>query len=176
VRWWGRKLAGEWQDPKGDVLVVLGGAASQDGILAAGSYWRSAYAVRAYREDGFKRVVLSGHGNPDPIAPTMGNYLRGHNIPPEAITIEDRSRNTRENALRTREVLQGVTGTVVLLTSDYHMFRAYRVFRKAGLEVRPRPIPDVTKRSMGWKGRWPAFLDLAEETVKIGYYYARGWI
>jgi hypothetical protein len=32
------------------------------------------------------------------------------------------------------------------------------------------------KRASTWKGRWPAFLDLISESVKIVYYYARGWI
>ena len=64
----------------------------------------------------------------------------------------------------------------MLLTSDYHMFRAHRAFKKAGLEVLPKPFPDARKRASEWTGRWPAFLDLVEETLKIGYYYARGWI
>ena len=66
------------------------------------------------------------------------------------------------------------------LTSDFHMFRAWRDIPKVGLKwglsVRPRPVPDVLKRTSSWKGHWPAFLDLTAETVKIAYYYARGWI
>jgi hypothetical protein len=50
------------------------------------------------------------------------------------------------------------------------------VFRRAGIDVLPRPIPDVVKRGTTWYGRWPAFLDLLEETAKIGYYYVRGWM
>ena len=64
----------------------------------------------------------------------------------------------------------------VLLTSDYHMYRAHRVFAKQGIQVEPRPIPDVLKRGAGWRGRWPAFLDLLTESAKILYYRARGWI
>jgi hypothetical protein len=56
------------------------------------------------------------------------------------------------------------------------MFRAYRAFRKLGLEVAPRPIPDARKRAARYRGRWPAFLDLLEETAKISYYYTHGWI
>jgi hypothetical protein len=44
---------------------------------------------------------------------------------------------------------------------------------KSGATVLPRPIPDVLKRASTWKGQWPAFLDLASETVKIACYYAR---
>jgi hypothetical protein len=56
------------------------------------------------------------------------------------------------------------------------MFRATRVFRKAGIDIAPRPIPDAAKRMESWKDRWPVFLVLGLETVKVGYYFARGWI
>jgi uncharacterized SAM-binding protein YcdF (DUF218 family) len=56
------------------------------------------------------------------------------------------------------------------------MFRAQRAFQKAGLRVTPHPIPDVLKQSAEWRGRWPAFLELWVETLKIGYYWARGWL
>jgi uncharacterized SAM-binding protein YcdF (DUF218 family) len=84
--------------------------------------------------------------------------------------------STHENALRVAELLARVPGRKILLTSDYHMFRAYRAFKKSGLDVLPRPFPDVRKRADGWTGRWPAFLDLILETTKIGYYRVRGWI
>ena len=63
----------------------------------------------------------------------------------------------------------------MLLTSDYHMFRARRAFRKAGLEVEPRPFPDADKRLNNWRARWQVVLDLGVETVKIVYYRVRGW-
>jgi len=44
------------------------------------------------------------------------------------------------------------------------------------MEVTPRPIPDAGKRAHSWNLRWQAFQDLLLETVKIVYYYARGWI
>jgi uncharacterized SAM-binding protein YcdF (DUF218 family) len=94
----------------------------------------------------------------------------------EAIRVERRSTSTRENALFTRELLGDAPGRKVLLTSDYHMFRAHRVFRKAGLEVLPRPLPDAIKRSSGWRGRWAVFVEEVEETGKILYYAARGWM
>jgi len=106
----------------------------------------------------------------------MRDFLECRGVPRTAIEIEARSRGTHENALYVAELLAGVSGRKVLLTSDYHMFRAHRAFKKAGLAVLPRPFPDARKRASNWTGRWPAFLDLVEETLKIGYYYARGWI
>jgi uncharacterized SAM-binding protein YcdF (DUF218 family) len=177
VPWWAKALAGPWEDPKGEVLIVLGGSILEDGIMGESSYWRAVYAVLAWREGGFRQVVLSGGGSEGmAIVEPMRTFLESHGIPRRAIQLETQSKSTRENALYTNALLAGLPGRKVLLTSDYHMFRAHRAFTKAGLDVLPRPYPDAGKRAVRWSGRWPAFLDLVGETVKIGYYYARGWI
>jgi len=62
------------------------------------------------------------------------------------------------------------------MTSDYHMFRASRTFGKLGVDLSPRPMPDALKRAESLRARWSAFLDLVQETVKIIYYWVRGWI
>ena len=177
VSWWATALAGPWEDPRGDVLIVLGGSILENGVMGESSYWRGVYAVLTWREGGFRQVVLSGGGSEGPaIVEPMRDFLECNGVPREAIRLETQSKSTRENALYTKALLAGVPGRKVLLTSDYHMFRAHRAFRKAGLDVLPRPYPDARKRASRWSGRWPAFLDLVMETVKIGYYYARGWI
>ncbi len=177
VSWWAGVLAGPWEDPNGDILIVLGGSLLGDGVMGPSSYWRSTYAVRAWGERSFYRVVVSGGGPAGTsIAEPMRDFLECRGVPRTAIEIEAQSRSTHENALYVAELLAGVSGRKVLLTSDYHMFRAHRAFKKAGLEVLPRPFPDARKRASNWSGRWPAFLDLVEETIRIVYYYARGWI
>ncbi len=175
--WWAEKLAGGWNNPKGDVLIVLGGAqGSSDGIIGYDSYLRSVYAVRAYREQGYPTIVLSGGGSPVTVASAMRDFMQAQGVPASVLRIEERALSTRQNAQYTAEMLRGVPGRKALLTSDYHMYRALRTFRKAGLDVVPRPIPDAFKRAGSLRGRWSAFLDLAGETVKILYYSARGWI
>jgi uncharacterized SAM-binding protein YcdF (DUF218 family) len=106
----------------------------------------------------------------------MRDFLVYHGVPSDAIQIESRSESTRENALFVRELLSGMSGTRVLLTSDYHMFRATRAFRQAGVAIEPRPFPDAIKRSQRLAGRMPAFINEAMESTKIVYYFARGWI
>jgi len=176
VYWWASVLSGPWEDPNGDVLIVLGGSLLDKGLMGQSSYWRSVYALRAWRQGSFQRIVISGGPADYSTAAPMSDFLEAHGVPREAIQVEAQSRSTHENAVRVAELLTGVSGRKVLLTSDYHMFRAYHAFRKAGLDVLPRPFPDVRKRAAGWTGRWPAFLELVLETVKIGYYRARGWI
>jgi uncharacterized SAM-binding protein YcdF (DUF218 family) len=175
--WWATWLAGPWNGPTGDVLIVLGGSVLEDGTIGGSTYWRAVYAVRAWREGGFKAIVLSGGGPPGgSAAEAMQEFLVAEGIPRESIWVETRSQSTRENALLTRPLLDRMPGRKVLLTSDFHMYRAQRAFKKAGLDVLPRPFPDVRKRAQSPLGRWEAFLDLANETAKIAYYYLRGWI
>jgi len=175
--WWATALAGPWEDPSGDVLIVLGGSTLDYGMIGGSSYWRSVYAVQAWKEGGFHEVVLTGGGSGNhSVGEAMRDFLMCQGVPRETIRLETRANNTRENALFTMQLLAGASGRKVLLTSDYHMFRAYRAFRKVGLDVLPRPYPDVRKRASRRVGRWPAFLDLVLETFKISYYFSRGWI
>jgi uncharacterized SAM-binding protein YcdF (DUF218 family) len=175
--WWIQRLAGPWNDPKGDVLVVLGSDAVRD-IIGGSSYWRSVYAVRAWREGGFREVLVSGGsmGGEVPAAERMRDFMVSQGIPASAVRVEGESHSTRENALKSKAPLETLPGRKVLLTSDYHMYRAYRVFRKAGIDIQPRPLPDAAKQIGSWGNRWPVFLGLCVETGKIGYYFARGWI
>lgn len=172
VNWYASVLAGPWNDPPGDVLILLGASTEGHGYIARDSYLRSVYAVLAWRSGGFRKVVICGRQP----APSMRDYLLYAGIPASAIVLEDQSGSTRENALFAARLLQGESGRLVLLTSDYHMFRATRVFRNAGLAIQPRPIPDARKRAVAYTQRWSAFLDLVQETVKIAYYTAQGWL
>jgi uncharacterized SAM-binding protein YcdF (DUF218 family) len=178
VPWWARKLGGPMDDPTGEVLIVLSGSAVEDGVIGESSYWRSVYAVRAYRKTPFAKVIVSG-GGPYHVGAAMRDFLVSQGVPQDRVILEDRSASTRENARYTKELLSGMvggTGRPVLLTSDYHMFRAERVFRKTGLDVAPRPFPDAIKRSGSLMERWPVFFGLCEEALKSAYYWARGWI
>jgi uncharacterized SAM-binding protein YcdF (DUF218 family) len=156
---------------------MLGASGAQDGIIPYDTYVRCEYAIRTYREGWVKRIVVSGGGGSSaPVASAMRDYLVAHGIPSSIIIPETNSDSTRENALFLKSVLQSLPGTSVLLTSDYHVYRASRVFRKAGIPIQTRPLPDALKRSSSLLGRWPTFLVLSEETLKIGYYRVRNWI
>ena len=159
-------------------MIVLSGAPSEGGVIAESTYWRSAYAVLFYRQCGVQKIILTGgnRAGGTPVADSMANFLKSQGIPQERFVLETRSTSTRENALYTTPLLVHGASPPVLLTSDFHMLRARRAFEKAGIAVQPRPIPDALKRATTWQGRWPAFLDLISETIKIVYYYAHGWI
>ncbi len=171
-------LAGNWTDSDGDILILLSAEVNPDGIIGPTSYWRSVYAVRAWRSGHFKKIVVSGGvmGTPMSLASALGEFLVGNGVPREAIILEERSTSTHENAVFTAELIGNMPGRKVLMTSDQHMFRASRAFRQAGLEIVPRPIPDVMKRSSGILARSSLFVGLVLETVKICYYEAERWI
>ena len=175
--WWANYLAGPWNDPAGEVLVVLGGETLED-FIGLTSYWRSVYAVRVWKQGGVRTVVVCGgsDGSQPSVAAQMREFMVSQGIPAAAIQVETESRSTHENAVKSKPLLDQLGGKKVLLTSDYHMFRAYRAFRKAGIDVQPRPFPDALKQTTSLANRWPTFLGLCTETTKIAYYFVRGWI
>ena len=174
VGWWTGLLAGPWNDPSGETLVVFGNEMQPDGVIGVVSYWRTVYAVRAWREGTFQRMVLCGGPASHPIAEAMRQFVVSQGVDPNRVLVDTESTSTRENALMARRLVGNAN--VVLLTSDYHMFRAIRAARKAGLSATPRPVPDMSKLAASWETRWSAFLGLAGESAKIAYYWARGWI
>ena len=172
-RWYAVRLAGPWNDPHGATLIVLGADTLDGQMLGIGSYWRSVYAVLTWREGGFGHLILSGDASTT--AP-MRDFITAQGIPASAIVMEQRSRSTRENALFTVPLARQFPAPYVLLTSDYHMWRAHRAFEKAGLTVRPRPFSEALTRMNQWTARWSVFIELLVESAKIAYYWARGWI
>lgn len=171
VSWWARAYSGSVDLPKGDVLIVLSAAVDDKGLISFSSYWRSRYALLAWQTGGFQKIVVSGGEGPGIL-----NFLIAEGIPRQAVVAEWQSNSTRENGIDTAHLIEGMPGKKVLLTSDFHMYRAIRVFRKLGMEVAPMPVPDVLKSSQNWNGRFPAFQTMVVESTKIIYYRLHGWI
>lgn len=70
----------------------------------------------------------------------MATILETLGVPAGAIVLESRSRNTRENAVATRELLapRGVR-RILLVTSALHMPRAVALFERQGFDVIAAP-------------------------------------
>lgn len=170
-RWWAHAYAGSMAQPKGDVLILLSAANEDHGFISYSSYWRARYALLAWQNGGYKTIVISGEASP-----SIRDFLVAEGIPASAILMDPQSTTTRENAIDSARLLQGVPGTRVLLTSDFHMYRAKRLFRREGVDVIPYPAPDVMKLSEHWNGRISGFQTMMVETAKIVYYRLRGWM
>lgn len=181
VFWWATALAGPWNDPQGDVLIVLTGSGLEDGTLGMSSYWRAVYVLLFYRNEHFQQVLISGSGSPVPVAEAMRDFVVAQGVPAEVVRVETESTSTHESAVNlarmVRQEPEFYAGKrLVLMTSDYHMYRSHRAFEKVGLEVEPQPIPDIRKRYSSMLNRWGLAQELTLESVKIVYYWVKGWI
>jgi uncharacterized SAM-binding protein YcdF (DUF218 family) len=171
LRYWVNSLSTGWGTERGNTLIVLGQDLTAPDMLGIGSYWRSFYAVLVWRENHFRRIVVTGKD----AAPLMRDLMVNQGVPAAIITVEGGATSTHENALFVGRILAGGDGPYVLLTSDYHMGRALTAFRKAGVDASPLPFPDANKRLNDLSQRWSVFLGLAAETTKVAYYKIRGW-
>lgn len=178
VPWVASQLVDRWDGPTGEVLVVLSADMLGDGTLGVGSYWRAVYGARIFRTHPFRRVIVCGGtgGSRRSAAEAMAEFMQALGVPREAMVLEDKSGSTRENALFAKELLPAGTRQIVLVTSDFHLWRARRAFAKVGLEVAAIPFPDIGKRWSNWTQRLPCAMEVGAELVKIGYYRMKGWI
>lgn len=93
-------------------------------------------------------------------ADQVGRWLIDMGIAPSRIVLEDRSRNTWENAVETRRVLgTDAEGRWLLVTSAHHMPRSIGVFRKAGFDVVAWP---VDLRTSGWRDATRTFASVPD--------------
>ena len=171
VSWWAQAYAGPIERPKGDILILLSAADDDRGGISFSSYWCAREAIFAYQTGGFKKIVITGGGGPGIL-----DYMIVEGIPREAIIAEWGSRNTRQSGVAMERMLQTMPGKKVLLTSDFHMYRALRVFRKLDIDVTPMPVRDVIQRAAHWGGRFESFETMAGESAAIVDYWLRGWI
>ena len=76
------------------------------------SYWRGAYTVMAWREGGWRQVIVSGGGGGAslPVGEAMKIFLESGGIPPDAILAESQSLSTHESALNLARILPQIAG------------------------------------------------------------------
>ena len=103
--------------------------------------------ISLYKTGKIKKILLTG-GSGYVLQPEFKESLITKKvmieagIPAEDILVEDRSRNTYENAAFSARVLQekNLGGKLLLITSAFHMRRSLACFNKAGLMVHPFPV------------------------------------
>ena len=137
-----------------DFLIVLGCGLRRDGtptpVLRGRLDLALDFAQRQRAERGTEPVfVVSGGQGPDEVcseAESMRNYLLKKGVPAARIIVEDRSTDTAENMLFSKEKIWVVNpeAKVAFATTNYHVFRA-------GLKARRVKMRAV---GMGTKTRW----------------------
>lgn len=156
--------------PQAEAVVVLGGGVSPASIgglypnLESGAD-RVWHAARLFHASKAPLVLLTGGSDPSHSAASeaeaMGQFMRDLGVPGQALVLENRSRNTSQNAEYSAEILaeQGVN-RILLVTSAYHMPRAKALFEAQGLEV----IPVATDHEVLSRPLWR---DLLPETSAL---------
>jgi uncharacterized SAM-binding protein YcdF (DUF218 family) len=138
--------------PRVDGVIVIGGAVDQNltearGIPALnGAAERMTEFVALARRYPEARLVFTGgqgslvHGGLTE-ADVARQLFTALGLPAMRVTYEDQARNTWENAVLTRRLVDPRPGeTWLLVTSASHMPRSVGAFRKAGWQVVPWPV------------------------------------
>ena len=167
-----------------DGIVVLGGAidqvigAARGQVTISESATRITAAAELARRFPKARLVYTG-GSAALVAEIGGEAEDARRlwvalgIDPGRITIEDRSRNTDENARFVRDLLRPAPGqTWILVTSAYHMPRSMGLFRAAGFPVVPYPVDYRTTGT--WRDALPN-LQLSLGLARLDF-ATREWI
>lgn len=115
-----------------------------DGVVVlAGGKERIITGIRLIKQKAAPVIIIAGgtanifDQNIKP-AVLMKEFAIEFGVPSDRIITETESRNTRENAVNTKRILDKLNAKkVILVTSDYHMRRAHAVFKKIGIDAIP---------------------------------------
>ncbi|MDH3688844.1 MAG: YdcF family protein [Gammaproteobacteria bacterium] len=183
------------QSPVGDAIVVLGGGLglatpprlAPDLDSSSDRVWHAAQLYRA----GKAPIVIASGGNVfpqkvgEPESVYTSEILQQWGVQKSAILLESASRNTYENALETKKLIEthGLN-KVLLVTSALHMPRALATFRSAGIDAIASPTDfRVTQYErpliLKWlptTGSLSATTSALKEFLGIAVYRWRGWV
>lgn len=121
--------------------VVLSGMTYYDTEHQRVNFLRSSdriwQALKLYKEKRIGKILITGgaahYFNKDTVeSAVLRDFLVSIGVPKHDIVTEELARNTRENALFTKAMVQP-SDTLLLITSATHMRRAYKCFTKVGL-------------------------------------------
>ncbi len=129
-------------------IVLTGGTINEDklpieNIFLGGSADRMGQAIELYKKGKIKKILISG-GGIDVLGKTqkleideMAKYMIISGVAKEAIFLEKKAQNTRENALNCSSILNKnfANQTYLLISSGFHLRRAGGCFAKVGLKV-----------------------------------------
>jgi uncharacterized SAM-binding protein YcdF (DUF218 family) len=146
-----------------DGIVVLGGGMDGEVNTVRGGWElnrsgdRYVEAVRlALRHPEARVMIAAGPGalatEQDPEAYAAQRMFSGFGIDPGRIVIDDKSRNTEENAQFAKELAGQAPGQVwLLVTSAFHMPRSVGLFRAADFPAVPWPADYLASGAEGFR-------------------------
>lgn len=154
------------QKTKYDGAIVLGGIGEIDMRLEKINFGTSGdrlFQILPYYYSGrIKKIIFTGGSGSIEFPEKreglyVKKYLNSIHIPDSSLIIESESKNTYENAVFTKKILDSLKmkGSFLLVTSAYHMPRSMAVFKKAGYE---NITPYLTNRRSGLRRFTPDHL------------------
>jgi uncharacterized SAM-binding protein YcdF (DUF218 family) len=166
-------------------IVILGGAiGSSRGVVALNeSAERMTEALVLARRFPDVPVIFTGgsarlstevpEGMDRSEAESAARFFAPLGLEPPRLVLEDRSRNTRENALEVLPLLPRDPAGPVLLVTAWHMPRAVGAFRQAGIAVVPWPVDYVTT---GTAHDWRRLNRAASNGLGLTDLMAKEWV
>ena len=140
------------------------------------------FAALARRYPDAKLVVSGGSGEltPGPMseAAVVEMFFAEQGLDPARLILEDKSRNTYENGVFSKQLIRPKPGeTWVLVTRAHHMPRAMGVFRKIGWDIIPyladyRALPDLGQFGSG--GELSTLYAALHEWIGLAAYWSTG--
>jgi len=146
-------------DVKADVIVVLGGTTD-----------RPHRAAELFKTGAAPNIICSGAGDAD----GFKRVLKRDGVPAQFISLESKSRTTRENAELTVPLLRQMNAKhVIIVTSWYHSRRALRCFEHFAPDIKfySRPAYSCFART-DWK-RTGVLRYIRWEYLKLPGYWLR---
>ena len=140
-----------------DLAIVLGGMGRiderQDRFDFGFAGDRLFQTLELYHKKRVSKLLITG-GSGSISKPNhreaiyIKKYLLSISIPDSSIIIENNSKNTYENAIFTKHILDSIkfNGSILLVTSSFHMRRSIAIFKKAGYK---NITPYVTNKITG---------------------------
>lgn len=138
-----------------DVVVVLGAAVWDGGIASPSLFRRALHGTNLVLSGQAQILIASGGVGLFP--PSEASVIRGialeRGISEKNVLVEERSRNTIENALFCAEIMSANNWRSAWIVSDqYHLLRAVKLFRHLGIKASGSP-PDLHGRGTS-RLRW----------------------
>lgn len=138
---------GEWvfQDVhdlhQADAIVVLSSDYTEDGTwVGRETHRRVLYGVKLFQEGYAKTIIFSG-GRPNG-ANIMAKFGEQLGVPPQAILIENMSRDTISNWENSSRIVKAHQwNSVLLVSSAFHIARAIRITNPNGITIYPAAVP-----------------------------------
>lgn len=152
-----------------DVIIVLGAGLDQFGQPTASLVARAIHAASLY-QIGFADKVLCSGGvtrNSFPSEATIcAQILENAGLPRSAVELEEKSRSTQENAIKSIQWMsERSVRTAIVVSSSYHLWRASWLFRRLGYDVNTSPAP------VGYLGPARYFHSLLREVLAVNWQF-----